>query len=49
MRFDGRVINDSLVLKFEDADSVEIFLGIEGLEVDFFDEDEDSGMTDVQA
>jgi hypothetical protein len=49
MRFEGRVINDSLVLKFEDADSVEIFLGIEGLEVDFFDEDEDSGMTDVQA
>jgi hypothetical protein len=49
MRFESRVINDSLVLKFEDADAVEIFLGIEGLEVDFFDEDEDSGMTDVQA
>ena len=32
-------LNDSLVLKFEGADSVEISLGIEGLEVEFYDDE----------
>ena len=39
LKHEGRVLNDSLVLKFEDDNSVEIFLGLEGLEVDFFDEE----------
>lgn len=34
-----KALNDSLVLKFDGADDIEITLGIEGLEVDFFDED----------
>ncbi|MCB0819787.1 MAG: hypothetical protein KDC13_04120 [Bacteroidetes bacterium] len=34
-----KALNDTLVLKFEGADSIEISLGIEGLEVEFFEED----------
>jgi hypothetical protein len=40
IKHDGKVLNDSLVLKFEGAEPVEIFLGLEGLEVDDFDEED---------
>lgn len=36
---EDRALNDSLVLKFEGADDLEIFLGIEGLEVDYYEEE----------
>jgi len=36
---EDRVLNDSIALHFEGSeDSIEIFLGIEGLEVDYFEE-----------
>jgi len=34
------MINDSIVLKFEEGDDVEITLGLEGLEVDYFEGDD---------
>lgn len=40
IRHEGRMLNESIVLKFEEADDVEIFLGMEGLEVDFYEEDD---------
>lgn len=40
VKFEGKVLNDSLVLKFPDADAVIIFLGLEGLEVDYYEDDE---------
>lgn len=49
MRYEGRVLNDSLVLKFPDSDSIEIFLGLEGMEVDYFDEDNELYLSDVEA
>ena len=39
IKHEGRVLNDSIVLKFEGAEPVEIFLGLEGLEVDDYDEE----------
>jgi hypothetical protein len=33
------MLNDSLVLKFPDADALIIFLGLEGLEVDYFEDE----------
>jgi hypothetical protein len=32
-------LNESIVLKFEEAEPVEIFLGLEGLEVDEYDDE----------
>lgn len=32
------MLNDSIVLKFDDGDDVIIYLGLEGLEVDYFEE-----------
>lgn len=49
MRYEGRVLNDSLVLKFPDSDPIEIFLGLEGMEVDYFDEDNELYLSDVEA
>lgn len=46
VKFEGKVLNDSLVLKFPDADAVIIFLGLEGLEVDYYEDDE-SEHTDI--
>jgi hypothetical protein len=40
IKHEGKVLNDSIVLKFEEAEPVEIFLGLEGLEVDDFDEED---------
>lgn len=40
IKHEGKVLNDSVVLKFEGAEPVEIFLGLEGLEVDDFDEED---------
>ena len=40
IKHEGKVLNDSIVLKFEGAEPVEIFLGLEGLEVDDFDEED---------
>jgi hypothetical protein len=36
---ENKALNDSIALKFEGADDLEIFLGIEGLEVDYYEED----------
>ncbi|MEX1189523.1 MAG: hypothetical protein WED33_09715 [Bacteroidia bacterium] len=36
---ENRALNDTIALKFEGADDVEIYLGIEGLEVDYYEED----------
>jgi len=38
LKFEGRALNDSFVLRFEDADDVEISLGLEGMEVDYYEE-----------
>jgi hypothetical protein len=38
MKYEGRALNDSFVLKFDGADDVEIYLGLEGLEIDYFEE-----------
>jgi hypothetical protein len=46
VKVDGKVLNDSLVLKFPEADAVIIFLGLEGLEVDYYEDDE-SEHTDI--
>jgi hypothetical protein len=40
IKADGKVMNESIVLKFPDTDDVIIFLGLEGLEVDYFEDDE---------
>jgi hypothetical protein len=34
------MLNDSIVLKFEEGDDIEITLGLEGLEVDYFEGDD---------
>jgi hypothetical protein len=39
VKHDGRALNDSFVLKFEDAHDIEIYLGLEGMEVEYFEED----------
>lgn len=39
IKHDGRALNDSFVLKFEGAHDIEIYLGLEGMEVDYFEED----------
>lgn len=39
VRHEGKMLNESIVLKFEDADDIEIYLGLEGLEIDFYEED----------
>ena len=39
IKHEGRVLNESIVLKFEEAEPVEIFLGLEGLEVDEYDDE----------
>jgi hypothetical protein len=38
LKYEGKALNDSMVLKFEGADDVEIYLGLEGLEIDYFEE-----------
>lgn len=48
MRYDGKVLNDSIVFKFSDAEPIELFLGLDGLEVDYFDEDSELQLSDVQ-
>lgn len=40
VKVEDKVLNDSLVLKFPKADAVIIFLGLEGLEVDYYEDDE---------
>ncbi len=40
VKYEGRMLNDSIALKFPGADDVIIFLGLEGLEVDYYEEDE---------
>jgi hypothetical protein len=39
VKHDGRALNDSFVLKFEGAHDIEIYLGLEGMEVEYFEED----------
>lgn len=38
IKHDKKHLNDSLVLNFKDAHAVEIYLGLEGMEVDYFSE-----------
>jgi hypothetical protein len=38
LQHDKKQLNDNLVFHFDGADSIEIFLGLEGLEVDVFEE-----------
>ena len=47
VKYEGKMLNDSLVLKFPDADALIIFLGLEGLEVDYF-EDETTELIDLK-
>lgn len=37
LKHEDKVLNDNMVLKFEGAEPIEIYIGLEGLEVQFFD------------
>jgi len=37
LKHEDKVLNDNMVLKFEGAKPIEIYVGLEGLEVEFFD------------